>query len=65
MVEVAHFDTSDGAYDCRWSEMSEHVVAAACGDGHVRVYDVAQGAAANPVRACRGHSHEVASVSWN
>ena len=41
LAEVVHFDTLDGVYDCCWSEMSQHVLAAACGDGFVRVYDVA------------------------
>lgn len=65
LAEVVHYDTLDGVYDCCWAESAEHVLAAACGDGYVRVYDVARPAGANPVRAYRGHAHEVASLSWN
>lgn len=65
LAEVAYYDTLDSVCDCCWSEMSEGVVAAACGDGTVRLYDVAQPPMANPIRAYRGHTHEVASLSWN
>jgi peroxin-7 len=65
LVEVAAFDTADGLYDVAWSEENGAVLAAACGDGSVKVYDLAAPPGANPLRAYREHRHECCSVSWN
>lgn len=65
LTEVAAFDTADGLYDVAWSEENGAVLAAACGDGSVKVYDLAAPPAANPLRAFREHRHECCSVSWN
>lgn len=53
------YETLDGLYDCAWSEENENVVAAACGDGSVKVYDIAQPPQANPLRSFHEHQHEV------
>lgn len=65
LVEVAAFDTADGLYDCAWSEENEHVLLAACGDGSVKVYDLAAPPMANPLRVFREHKHECCCLSWN
>lgn len=65
LAEVAVFDTADGLYDVAWSEENGAVLAAACGDGSIKVYDLAAPPAANPLRAYREHRHECCSVSWN
>lgn len=59
LVETAVFDTSDGLYDCAWSEENENVVLAASGDGSVKVYDLGAPPMANPLRVYREHKHEV------
>ncbi|GHP07320.1 peroxisomal targeting signal 2 receptor [Pycnococcus provasolii] len=64
-VDVAAFDTADGIYDCAWSEENEHVLISACGDGSVKVWNVAAPPHANPLRSFEGHRHEVHAVSWN
>jgi peroxin-7 len=59
LVETAAFDTADGLYDCAWSEENENLLLAACGDGSVKVYDLAAPPMANPLRMFREHKHEV------
>ena len=63
--EVARFETADGLYDCCWSEENENVLVSASGDGSVKVWDVASGPRANPLRSFEEHTHEVYAVSWN
>lgn len=58
-METAVFDTADGLYDCAWSEENDNIVLAACGDGSVKVYDLAAPPVANPLRVYREHKHEV------
>lgn len=58
-MEVAGFDTLDGLYDCAWSEANENVLVAACGDGSLKVYDLALPPQANPVRSFKEHMREV------
>lgn len=65
LVEVAAYDTLDGVYDVAWSEENEHVLAAACGDGSVKLYDVAAPPGANPLRSLREHRREACCLSWN
>ncbi len=57
--EVVAYDTLDGLYDCTWSEASENVLLAACGDGSVKLYDVAAPPQANPLRQYKEHRREV------
>lgn len=64
-VEVCRFHTRDGLYDCAWSESHESVLVSSCGDGSVKVWDVAAGVAMNPLRSYHEHTHEVYSASWN
>lgn len=58
-MEAAAFDTADGLYDCAWSEENENILAAACGDGSIKVYDLAAPPHANPLRSFQEHKHEV------
>jgi hypothetical protein len=59
LVEAAAFDTADGLYDVAWSEEHEGVLAAACGDGSVKLYDLGAPPAANPLRSLHEHRREV------
>jgi peroxin-7 len=36
---VCRFDTQDGLYDVAWSEVNEHQLVAASGDGALRLFD--------------------------
>ena len=65
LTPVAEFDTRDGVYDVAWSEASDSVLAAACGDGSIKLYNVAAPPTANPLASFTEHSREVASLSWN
>ena len=65
LLEVAAFDTSDGLYDCAWSEENENVLASASGDGSVKVWDLQAPPDLNPIRSFEEHGHEVYCVSWN
>jgi len=70
LVEVAAFDTVDGLYDVAWSEENEAILLAACGDGSIKVYDLAAPPGANPMRSLHEHKHEVggprlpAKLAW-
>ena len=59
LVEHRAFDTADGLYDCCWSEENENILVSACGDGSIKVWDVAAPPAANPLRSFQEHTHEV------
>lgn len=59
LIETAAFDTVDGLYDLAWSEENEAVLIAACGDGSIKVYDLAAPPQANPLRSLHEHKHEV------
>ncbi|KAK9866651.1 hypothetical protein WJX84_002150 [Apatococcus fuscideae] len=65
LQEVAAFDTRDGVYDCAWSEENENILASACGDGSIKVWDVAAPPDVNPLRSLEEHTREVHSLSWN
>ena len=58
-MEHRAFDTADGLYDCCWSEENENILVSACGDGSIKVWDVAAPPAANPLRSFQEHTHEV------
>jgi len=65
IVEVCAFDSSDGLYDCTWSEANENLVVSASGDGSVKIWDIALPPVANPIRSLEEHAREVYSVDWN
>jgi len=57
--EVAVFDTTDGLYDCAWSEDNENILVSASGDGSIKVWDLHAPPTANPLRSFEEHSREV------
>lgn len=63
--DKAGFDTLDGIYDCAWSESNENILVSACGDGSIKIWDIAAPAQANPLRSLHEHQREVCSLSWN
>jgi peroxin-7 len=63
-VPVAEFQTRDGCFDVAWSEKTESLVAAACGDGGIRIFDT-QRPGDRPVMLLAGHTAETYSVDWN
>lgn len=65
LEEVNAFETSDGLYDCCWSESHPDVLVAGSGDGSVKVYNTALPPSMNPLRSFHSHRHEVYCVSYN
>ena len=61
--QLAIFNTNDGIYDCAWSEVNENHLLSSCGDGRIRLWDLASNS--NPLRAYIGHNSEVYAVDWN
>lgn len=59
----AAWDTQDGVFDVAWSEVHENQVAAACGDGLVKLFDLT--VARFPVMSFAEHTREVFLVRWN
>ncbi len=53
------FDTTDGLYDCAWSEDNENILVSASGDGSIKVWDLHAPPTANPLRSFEEHSREV------
>lgn len=51
-------------YDVAWSELNENQVAVACGDGSVKLFDLASGSN-GPVQNFQEHTREVYATSWN
>jgi len=64
VVEINQFDTRDGLYDCSWSEENENHIAAASGDGSIKLWDVAA-PHRQPIKSYQEHTSEVYSVDWN
>jgi peroxin-7 len=63
---VIEFTTRDCCFDVAWSEGSDSIVAAATGDGSVKIYDISKrGVGDRPLVALTGHSAETYSVDWN
>lgn len=62
---VVEFTTRDCCFDVAWAEQSESIIAAATGDGSVKVFDTANPTGDRPVLALSGHTAETYSVDWN
>ena len=62
---LVEFTTKDGCFDIAFSEGSDKIIAAACGDGVVRIFDLTQVAGDRPAAALTGHSAETYSVDFN
>ncbi|RDA84695.1 hypothetical protein CP532_2761 [Ophiocordyceps camponoti-leonardi (nom. inval.)] len=56
------FDTNDALYDLAWSEINENQVLVACGDGSIKLYDLAVNDF--PVMNLHEHKREAFSVCW-
>lgn len=57
------WETQDGVFDVAWSEIHENQMAAACGDGLVKLFDLTVGRF--PVMNYAEHTREVFLVKWN
>jgi peroxin-7 len=64
LASVCEFGTRDACFDVAFSEQSETIVAGACGDGAIRIFDLHR-PGDRPVAALCGHSAETYSVDWN
>jgi peroxin-7 len=58
------FGTRDACFDVAFSELSDSIIATACGDGSVRIFDLHR-PGDRPVRLLQGHAAEAYSVNWN
>lgn len=63
MRQETAWETQDGLFDVAWSEIHENQVAAACGDGLVKLFDLTVGRF--PVMNHAEHTREVFLVKWN
>ena len=61
---IAEFLTRDGCFDVAFSEKSDVVLAAATGDGSVRLFDMTR-PGDRPLAVLAGHTAETYSVDWN
>ena len=59
--------TNDGLYDCAWSELHEHQVVGACGDGSIKLWDLQSAAqhGGRPLASLHEHTAEACGVDWN
>nr|ODO04138.1 hypothetical protein L204_00493 [Cryptococcus depauperatus CBS 7855] len=57
------WDTQEGAFDVAWNERHENQVAAALGNGAVKLFDMTLKGL--PIQAWHEHSAEVSSIEWN
>ncbi|CAJ0760727.1 20337_t:CDS:2, partial [Entrophospora sp. SA101] len=57
------YDTQDGLFDCCWSELNEHQIVTASGDGSIKLWDITL--MEFPIMNWHEHSREVFSVNWN
>ena len=57
------WDTQDSIFDVCWSELHENHVAAACGDGSIKLFDLT--VPRFPVMNFKEHQKEAFSISWN
>lgn len=60
---VLHFETSEGLYDCAWSEQQPMLCVSACGDGILRLHSLTEGP--RTVAALSEHTAEASGASWN
>ncbi|EJD34492.1 WD40 repeat-like protein [Auricularia subglabra TFB-10046 SS5] len=58
-----YFETQDGLYDVAWSEVHEHQLATASGDGSVKLWDANLNGL--PIRAWHEHTRETMSLDWS
>ncbi|KAI5776105.1 WD40-repeat-containing domain protein [Geopyxis carbonaria] len=59
-----HFDTQDSLFDLAFSESHSNHIAAACGDGAIKLFDSAL-PEPFPIASWKEHGREVFSLSWN
>jgi peroxin-7 len=59
----SRYDTKDALFDCVWSEAHENQLLVGCGDGSIRLFDLAHDQF--PIAAWSEHGREVFSVHWN
>jgi peroxin-7 len=64
IIPVVEFGTRDACFDVAFSEMSESVLATACGDGSVRIFDLHR-PGDRPVAVFNRQKAETYSVNWN
>ncbi|WVQ72258.1 hypothetical protein IAR50_001807 [Cryptococcus sp. DSM 104548] len=57
------WDTRDGVYDVAWSEVHENQLAAALGNGSIKLYDVTLDQL--PIRSWHEHTAEIMTLEWN
>jgi peroxin-7 len=57
------FETNDAQYDLVWSEINENQLLVACGDGSLKLFDLAAGDF--PIMSFSEHKREAFSVCWN
>ncbi|PFH60944.1 hypothetical protein XA68_18519 [Ophiocordyceps unilateralis] len=57
------FDTNDALYDLAWSEINENQLVVACGDGSLKLFDLALNDF--PVMNFHEHKREAFSVCWS
>ncbi|KAK3307040.1 WD40-repeat-containing domain protein [Chaetomium strumarium] len=57
------FETNDALYDLAWSEINENQLVVACGDGSIKLFDLAAGDF--PLMNFAEHKREAFSVCWN
>jgi len=62
MSQVYLAQTQDSVFDVAWNEGNENQVLAACGDGSVKIFDLAY---PQPISNIAAHSSEVFSVHSN
>jgi len=58
------FATRDGCFDIAWSEKSDQLIAAATGDGSVKIFSLTN-PGERPISVLTGHTAETYSVDWN
>lgn len=62
LEETRRFNTNDGIFDIAWSEANENQILTGCGDGSLKLWDMAHN---QPLLNMKEHIGEVFGVSWN
>lgn len=65
LARVHAYDTLDATLDVAWCEDNENIVASACGDGSIKIWDLQAPPNMNPIRSLKEHQNEVPCVDWN